>query len=271
MRRLPLSLLTVLALFGRIADVRADETLVRLPTRTEVTQGFLLEIPAQPKAAVLLFAGAAGYLGLDSADGRPRLANGNNFLVRSRHLFAQAGLIVATLDAPSDEEGGMDAAFRLSPEHAEDVAAVVAYLKKQAPVPVWLVGTSQGTLSATRTGARLGHEVDGVVLTSSISRPGGRQSYHGAVAPQGVLTLGLEDLSVPVLVVAHGQDACAVTPPDDAPRLLERLEHSPRKALRILQGGDPPRSGPCDALSAHGYLGIEPEAVQVITDFILGR
>lgn len=271
MRWLASSLAIGFVLFFPISGVRADETLVCLPTRTEVTQSFLLEVPDQAKAAVLLFAGSAGHLGLESVDGRPRIANGNNFLVRSRHLFAQAGLIVATLDAPSDQSGGMDAAFRLSPEHAEDVAAVVAYLRKQASLPVWLVGTSQGTLSVARVGAQLGHQIDGVALTSSISRSGGRQSYHGAVAPQGVLTLGLEGLAVPVLVLAHADDACGVTPADDASRIIDHLEQSPRKSLRVLHGGDPPRSGPCDALSAHGYLGIEPEAVQAIADFVLGR
>ena len=164
----------------------------------------------------------------------------------------------------------MDASFRLGAPHAQDIAVVVAYVKSRAAVPVWLVGTSQGTLSATNVGVRLDRQIDGVVLTSSISRPGGRQSYHGAVAPQGVLTLGLESLSVPVLVVAHANDACGVTPSDDAPRILDRLVQSPRKAVRVLAGGDPPQSGPCDALSAHGYLGIEPEAVRTIAEFILG-
>lgn len=263
---IPAVLLVPLLVWG---TAQADETLVRLPTRDGVTQPFLLEIPEHPRAAVLLFAGSAGYLGLEDRDGQPGPARGGNFLVRSRHLFAQAGLIVATLDVPSDEDGGMDAAFRLGEEHATDVAAVVVRLKSMAPVPVWLVGTSQGTLSATALGRLLAGRIDGVVLTSSVSRAGGRQSYNGAVAPQGVLGLGLEELAVPVLVMAHGADACPVSPPQDAPLILDRLTKSPRKALKVLQGGDPPRSVPCEALSAHGYLGIEAEAVRTIADFVL--
>jgi len=269
--RIGLALLgAVFSLVSLVSPTFADEALVRLSTRVDVTQPFLLEIPPQPKAAVLLFAGGSGSLGLSERDGRATLASGNNFLVRSRHLFAQAGLIVATLDAPSDQDDGMDDAFRVGEPHAEDIRSVVSYLKNQASVPVWLVGTSRGTLSAANGALRLGQEIDGLVLSSSISRSGGRRSSSDA-APQGVLSFGLESLFVPVLVVAHASDGCGVTPVDDAPRILDRFEHAPRKALKILRGGDPPRSGPCEALSAHGYWGIEAEAVRDIADFILGH
>jgi hypothetical protein len=57
--------------------------------------------------------------------------------------------MVSTIDAPSDRQsnpylGG----FRQRPEHVEDVKAVFAWIKRQANIPVWLVGTSRGTQSA---------------------------------------------------------------------------------------------------------------------------
>ena len=53
--------------------------------------------------------------------------------------------------------------------HASDIGAMAAYLKKQAAVPVWLVGTSMGTFSAAG-GAIAAEDVDGLVLTSTITR-----------------------------------------------------------------------------------------------------
>jgi hypothetical protein len=37
----------------------------------------------------------------------------------------------------------------------------------------------------------------------------------------------------------------------------------------LFEGGDPPQSGPCDALAAHGYFGIEERVSNAIADWIL--
>ena len=41
--------------------------------------------------------------------------------------------------------------------------------------------------------------------------------------------------------------------------------------LISVAGGDPPRSGPCEALSYHGYLGREEPVVEAISAWILGK
>ena len=56
--------------------------------------------------------------------------------------------MVAVIDAPSDQGDKMNAIFRMSKAHADDIGAVAAYLKKEKDVPVWVVGTSMGTFSA---------------------------------------------------------------------------------------------------------------------------
>ena len=40
---------------------------------------------------------------------------------------------------------------RISEQHLGDVRAVLAFMKTQGSVPVWIVGTSAGTVSATAT------------------------------------------------------------------------------------------------------------------------
>ena len=92
------------------------------------------------------------------------------FLVRSRDKFADHNFMVAVVDAPSDQQQGMNPMFRMSGAHAGDIGAVAAYLKEQADVPVWLVGTSMGTFSAARA-AIAAKGIDGLVLTSTITRP----------------------------------------------------------------------------------------------------
>lgn len=59
----------------------------------------------------------------------------------------------------------MNAIFRMSSAHAGDIGAVANYLKSEAAVPVWLIGTSMGTFSAARH-VRKGQTVTGSLATS---------------------------------------------------------------------------------------------------------
>jgi hypothetical protein len=90
-------------------------------------------------ASVILFTGGHGALGLKSASSMKWGSEG--FLVRSRDKFADHDFMVAVVDAPSDQQQGMNPIFRMSGAHADDIGAVAAYLKKQKAIPVWLVGT----------------------------------------------------------------------------------------------------------------------------------
>ena len=72
-------------------------------------------------------------------------------------------------------------------------------------VPVWLVGTSRGTVSAASVGVRLGpSRVAGVVLTSTV--------WAGSIAQ-----VPLEQLRVPTLLVHNHDDGCRESPFDYAP------------------------------------------------------
>jgi len=253
------SFILLLTLLCAAPALRAEES-VMLDTRPGVKQGFLLLQPdAKPVAAVILFAGGHGNLQLD---GRSLGWGQSNFLVRSRDLFAGHDFLVATIDAPSDRKGsdGMLGGFRASAEHAADIDAVIAYLRKQTDVPVWLVGTSRGTESATSVAIHAKHPVAGVVLTSSMSEP----NSNGTAVTQ----MALDRLRMPVLLVAHRDDGCHHTPAEGAERIKQGLTAAPKVEVRYFTGGDRPRSKPCEAKSAHGFLGIEKEVVDAIAGFI---
>jgi dienelactone hydrolase len=84
--------------------------------------------PPQARAAVALFAGGHGGLQIQP-DGTSRWGAGN-FLVRTPQLFADQGLAVVLVDAPSDRQGEpFLGGFRQSPEHTADVKAVIAWLR----------------------------------------------------------------------------------------------------------------------------------------------
>lgn len=215
-------------------------------------QRFLFQEAKRPFASVVLLAGG--------------MARGKeDFLVRNRGMFLESGFHVATFDAPSDREE-MNASFRMSPDHAADIAAVVRWLKAKTPLPVWLVGTSTGTLSAVH-GAADGDEVDGLVLTSTVTRS--PPDWKIAEShPAGVIDMNLAAVRVPVLLVAHRDDACELSPAADLDRLAGAFVEAVVVEKLFFAGGDEPRGDPCEALSAHGFPGLEQYVVGAIADFI---
>ena len=238
----------------------AGEELVRLHTRPDVTEPFwVMTPPGRPVATVILFTGGNGLL----LSARRPVLKGRNFLIRSRDKFAAAGFLVASVDAPSDHPEGLGE-FRRSAEHAQDIAAVIAYLRQKANVPVWLIGTSMGTVSVANVAARLKQGgPDGLVLTSSIVA-----SNRLAASIQDSIDVSV--ITEPTLFVHNKDDACIITPFSSVPSLMNRFTHAQRKELIAVSGGSPPQSVPCEALSRHGYIGIEDEVVTAIARWIKG-
>jgi pimeloyl-ACP methyl ester carboxylesterase len=129
-------------------------------------------------------------------------------------------------------------------------------------VPIFLIGTSQGTIAAMNGAAHARPNlIAGLVLTESVSVPGRRSTETVFdVDPQGV--------RVPVLVVANRDDACDVAPPEMAPRIAAALTRSTSVRVLTVSGGMQRSDRTCGSLSPHGYYGIEQEVVGGIAEWL---
>jgi hypothetical protein len=262
-RSLRTTLVLTMLSAGIPMTARADTaTLVSIPTPRGATQAFILIKPDHPVASAVLFAGGGGVLHLKTAS-----SGAANFLVRSRDKFAAHNFTLAVVDAPSDQQHGMSAMFRMSDAHAGDIGAVVSYLKNEDAVPIWLIGTSAGTFSAAIGAIAGGKNIDGLVLTSTVTRTPPQWEIASS-HPNGVADMALSEITVPALIMSHREDLCAATPPADAAMLRMRLTKTSKAEIALLDGGDLPESSPCEAKAAHGYFGIEAEAVDTIANFI---
>jgi pimeloyl-ACP methyl ester carboxylesterase len=251
--------IAIMAVLAATAMPAAAEEIVTLPTREGVTQSFLLTVPAEnkPAAAAILFAGTWGAIKLHREAGEIKFESGN-FLVRSRQLFIDGGIATAVVDTPSDQPQGMEDWFRLGDKHARDIAAVIAELKKRFDnAPVFLVGTSRGTLSAASGGRASGNAVAGVILTATM--------FLAARSGQGLSGFDFTTIVAPLLFVHHIDDGCAYTRYRDAKSLAAQFP------LITVRGGDAARSDPCEAYSAHGFLGKEPETVAAMVNWMLKK
>lgn len=235
-----------------------QQSLLRVPSAREVAQ-VLVDLHRMPgaRATLVMLPGGRGGIGRAALG---RWPDGENFLVRSAPLFAAQGFHVALVARPSDQED-MDYPFRVSPAHVDDLRRVLRQLRETVPGPLWLVGTSRGTVSATAAGIALREEglIDGIVLTSSVTQ----FRVTGAVPKQA-----LDQIRVPVLVVHHEQDACSVCRPQEAPLIVQGLKNSRLRELVYAQGGGPATGNPCEALHYHGFIGIEAQVAQRISDWI---
>ena len=233
----------------------AEGHLYRLASRQAVTTSVYWEAREGAKATVLLFPGGGGGFG-KIENGKP---TSNNFLVRSVEFFLANRFNVAIFGRTGDGEA-LDYADRISEQHLGDVRAVLEFVKTQGSVPVWIVGTSAGTVSATATAIKM-HDpaIAGLVLTSSVVN----FQKTGAVPTQD-----LAAITLPVLVLHHAKDACGLCRPSDVPYILRGLKNARIKKEIMVDGGANPTGDVCAALHWHGFIGMEKEAVDLIGDWI---
>ncbi len=211
----------------------------------------------QATATVVLFSGGAGGYGKLDADGWP---GSQNFLIRTGKLWAGYPFNVVMVGRPSDGIDLHDDMVRIGDLHAADNVAVFTAVKAKSPLPLWVVGTSMGTISAAAAAIRdTSGQVAGVVLTSSVTG----YKKAGAVTRQD-----LSKIRVPTLVVHHARDGCRLCAPYEAKTIPAALKNAPVKAFHLVTEGGGESGDACEALHFHGYIGAEASVVDQIARWI---
>ncbi|MEP4380553.1 MAG: hypothetical protein ABJ215_09390 [Alphaproteobacteria bacterium] len=231
----------------------------------------VVENGATPIAALVLLPGGGGALDLDE-NGCARYLEGNT-LTRNVAALRKAGFVTALVDTPSDHLTGDGlGGFRTTEDHADDLGAIVADVRGRTALPVFIIGSSRGTISAVNAAANLAgiFAPDGVILFSPITSGfvGGRKAW----AAQTVFDMALGNIHRPLLVVAHESDACIRTPPEKARDILSRTNGA-LEELVMVAGGPAANSGvkglkACIGKYPHGFGGQDELVIELITEFI---
>lgn len=257
--RLPAIALLFLLLFGKPAlaqTVPAGEVL-RIDTRPGVAVPVYAYWRDDAAATVVLFSGGGGGYGKIGEDGWPA---GGNFLIRTGKRWAQHAFNVVMVGRPSD---GMDLSYgrnRTGDEHAADNQAIFKAVKARSAAPLWLVGTSMGTISAAAAAIRdQNHMLAGIVLTSSIL------AYK---VPGAVPTQALDRIRIPVLILHHEEDACWACRPHEVRNMAAALTGAPVKKTILVSGGEGAAGDPCEPMHHHGFVGMREEVVDMIAAWI---
>lgn len=243
-------------------------SLEQLPTRDGVKLPFLYEKPEQPKAVVVLFQGGGGNIGVTGSKEKAWIQRDKAFLSGGADRFSKNGLVVAVVDAPSDRSD-LNGGFRNSAEHNQDIKKLVEFLRKDnANLPVWLIGTSNGSLTVTGASISMSDApVAGVVLTSTVTEEHAWSIGQKFVHP--VYRADLTKVNVPVLIVHHKLDRCKHSLYQPVEALTKAFPNSKKVELISVEGGSD-NSDPCNG-GYHQFLGQEQEVTDLIAKWILSN
>lgn len=240
--------LFMLLAYAVYAAPAAAGELVKVPSRDGVRVTMFWQESAKAVGTVLLFPGGGGGFGQIQA-GAP---TSRNFVVRSHRYFVDGGYNVAIFGRPSDSDE-LDYADRISAPHLADIEAVLAEVQRRSELPIWLVATSRGTISATHAAIHLqSKQLAGLVLTASVvsfKKP-------GAIPRQSIARIQL-----PTLVVHHKRDGCVHCQPHEVGNILNGLTGTRYKQLLWVDGGHSPVGDPCAGQHFHGFINYEQETV----------
>jgi len=187
-----------------------------------------------PHYAIILFPGGNGYVNPHMEGDRLVYNLQKNFLLRSRKFIVDDEFVTVTTD---------------SSDSTDRIQAILDDLKRRfSGLQIYLMGTSNGTISTIALAEYLSDKIAGEIHTSSRA---------------SIASFDAKKYMNRHLVVHHQLDACSATPLYAAKKSNEKYGTD----LLIMTGGKD-EGHPCQALSHHGYNGIERETVDAIKEWI---
>jgi len=238
------------------AAERIEESVVtaRFPDRSISALATRLEGSGPYKRAILLMPGHPGIMKLQSPQS---FALKGNFLIRSRQAWLDRDTVVLTVDAPSDEWAGFTGRFRMGDRYAEDLRGLAREIDQAfGKLPLVIVGTSEGSVSAYHAARALGPDNVRAIFTASL--------FEQSSNSHGLASLDFDDLKVPMLWVHHENDPCRYTPYWQAKRHAEKT----RAPLITVRSANAGRGDPCQAFTRHGFAGTETETVHAMKRWV---
>ena len=237
------------------AGAGSSETVFDLPLPGGAHQRVLLAWAPHSRGTIVMLPGGAGDVGLARAGD---IRHDDNFVVRTRSLWNARGYAVLI---PDTIDRGNLRGWRSTPAYARVIGRLVDFAHGRLAGPVFLLGTSQGSIAAMNGAAhaRAG-SIAGVVLTESVSVMGHSGETVFSADPQAV--------RVPALIVANGDDRCAVAPPQMAGRIAAAMTASRDVQVVMVSGGTTRSASDCGSPTPHGYFGIEDEVVDRIAAWL---
>jgi len=240
------------ALLGA-TNVAISDEFKTIKTRDGVTISFVKNTPLKGiRSAAILFAGGDGNIGIDVDK---KTIESENFLVRSRKLFSDHGILTITPDTPSDLVYIKNRRHLLN--YRTDISLLIDEIRNDTSKPIWLIGTSRGAITVGYHAANL--KIQGVVLTATVTEGDNDTIWDTK----------FRNIKVPALIVHHKYDQCFVSPFSGAKKVFEGLSSSSNRHLLSFDNGEIGSGRECGPTTFHGFLGIENQVIGDISEWII--
>jgi pimeloyl-ACP methyl ester carboxylesterase len=250
--------LIVMVWLGVISAAQAAPDVITVAIDGKPQNVLFLSPATRPVAAVVMFPGGDGFIGITASGS---IAREGNFLIRTRNSWLARGFLFVAVDAAAGRSGTIG--DRVGPANLRAIAEIVRAVRQRTPAPIWLLGTSAGAPAAVAGAAALpAGSIRGVVISSPVSMPGSHDT---------VFDVALARITVPVLIQIHRDDHCQVTPPANAARIEAALTSAQLVEVQQFSGGAPARSTACEAFAQHGFYGIEDQVVTAAANWIVAH
>ena len=179
-----------------------------------------------------------------------------NYLITQKEHFISQGINYYIFPNRSAEEKATYE-LRASSGRREKIHNLVKEISKRNSLPIYLVGFSRGSVDATHFAKKYPNSIEGIILMSGVYK-------RGVFSVQKIAQKVLE---TNVLVVHHKQDNCKVTPYKKANDFTKSLQAKTKKIVTIDGGLSTGRE--CGPLNHHGFEGVEKEAADAVTNWII--
>ena len=229
--RIVLAFMATLLLLGSGTALAVDtidvtERMVQLESRPGVQNRIIIYRPDHPLAAVILFTDGNGRLDITHVFNDPSIGRSADIPLEIIDQLLRHGTMVVLMDAPTDHRSMLGVngwhgptIFRLSRDHADDVGAVVDFLKQQDPLPIYLAGIRMGGFSAATAAIHLQDAIAGLILVGGITQCPEQKTLL-QLCPEGLMGMPLHEITVPTLILSGGKGF-------PEPMLASALSHSP--------------------------------------------
>lgn len=162
---------------------------------------------------------------------------------------------VAAVNSPHGL-GGLNVGARYTTGHIDRVISAIQILREKTNnKPVWLLGHSNGTVSALSTYVKL-QKLNQENLIAGIILAGSRDVIE---IPKKI--------NVPILFVHHTNDLCQTTPHSNAMRSFDNAKSKTTSQIEFVSISDNPTGGGCYT-GSHMFRGSRQQLSQAIDSFI---
>ncbi|MEC5385885.1 alpha/beta fold hydrolase [Uliginosibacterium sp. H3] len=246
-RRLTLALALTIPVFHTVYAADSVETIELASGGTQKYAVFRNDDGKPVTRLMALFTGGDGEAHVGLLDGSPVFV-GRGFMVDGRRLFLREGTAVAVIDSPSSMPK-MAAKYRQEETYLAGTEKALDAFRAQFPTArLYLIGHSNGSISAMALASRMKERVAGVVSLGGVIR---RSEDFGDIK-----------LAQPILFMHHRKDACAS--PTYSAAFID-LYHP--IFVEDIGAYFPSRCGP---YSAHHFHGQEGAVVDTIYRWLNG-